>query len=435
MRALEKDMNTHLIWIKIAWVIFLLLFEIRFLYLLQNVGGGPFSLLFISAYQLLFLACFYLAWKRRFQLFTHTLMLLLFINLFTNGLVEKIESFSNFKSLEPHLYHKVRVVGDVMPGFEGVNIITTDAKGFRAVRDIDYKSASNYRIFAIGGSTTEEIFTADNETWTGLLNEQLEEKYADLNSEIINTGVSGVRAEHHFATLKYTEKFHPNFYLFLLGVNDWNNHIKKLLSREDPSASTPNEFRNLQQTLIYAVVLSHYRSLRKFNNKGNNDPVVIVKKEFGDYYSKQNNSLLKSDVRQLTVSAVDPDYKNNIEKISERCLENSYKCMFISQPHAYSPAVTESLKKRFWMTPPNVDYTLDLESLHQIASFYNFWLESFAFKKQIPFCDLARQLKPAETVFYDDVHFNEMGSKEAAKIVFDCLEKYIYSGKSEVAVD
>ena len=75
------------------------------------------------------------------------------------------------------------------------------------------------------------------------------------------------------------------------------------------------------------------------------------------------------------------------------------------------------------MTPPNADFTLDLESMNHISTFYNLWLERFASEQGISFCHLAGGLPPNEAVFYDDLHFNEQGSKEVAQIIFDCLRR------------
>ena len=92
-------------------------------------------------------------------------------------------------------------------GVAGIQRITTDTKGFRVTKNIDYESKSAFRIFAIGGSTTEQIFLDDKTTWTHLLQEKFSEHFP---VEVINTGVSAetlkvVMRHRDFAT---TEKFY-----------------------------------------------------------------------------------------------------------------------------------------------------------------------------------------------------------------------------------
>ena len=73
------------------------------------------------------------------------------------------------------------------------------------------------------------------------------------------------------------------------------------------------------------------------------------------------------------------------------------------------------------MTPPNVDYTLDLQSLIEVASTYNAALMKIALDNEINFCDLAKEVPPSEKYFYDDVHFNENGSERVAIVLSECI--------------
>ena len=65
----------------------------------------------------------------------------------------------------------------------------------------------------------------DSKIWTNLLSEKIK-KTTNKNVEIINTGIGGLRAEHHYILLKRLEKYQPDLFIFLTGINDWNHHIK-----------------------------------------------------------------------------------------------------------------------------------------------------------------------------------------------------------------
>ena len=73
---------------------------------------------------------------------------------------------STTSTLQPNLVEVIDVQGDGMPGIEGVQRITTDALGYRVNRPIDYERPAGLRVFAIGGSTTEDIHLDDHRTWT-----------------------------------------------------------------------------------------------------------------------------------------------------------------------------------------------------------------------------------------------------------------------------
>ena len=110
--------------------------------------------------------------------------------------------------------------------FSGKHFISADQKGYRTNKKIDYynKNENTLRIFTIGASTTEEGATDDNKTWSSLLGTKLS-KFTDKDIEVINTGLSGLRSEYHYVTLKRMRKYKPDLVIFLIGINDWNHHI------------------------------------------------------------------------------------------------------------------------------------------------------------------------------------------------------------------
>jgi len=389
-------------WIKIFLVMTFLIFQVKFFILLPEIKDlGVDILFFIFVYQVLVILSGVLIWKGKILILANTLALLLFLNLF----ITVPKAINDYITLAPNTFTKVEILGNTINGFIGINTISTDQKGFRSIREIDYQSDRYLRIFAIGGSTTEEIYSDDTETWTALLQDKLE-VHIESPVEVINTGVSGIRAKHHLATLINTEEFHPDYYIFLVGVNDWNHQISKKKNVDMITSS-------IRDTILYKI-LKFLKPLPKIDRE-------TVQQNYGEYYSSQNDSLSRSDVRSISINQVDEDYMNVMNKIAIRCNTGNYQCIFVSQPSAYSYEITENLKSKLWMTPPNALYTFDLESLIQISSFYNSWLKNLAKVNNIAFCDLASQIEPSERFFFDDVHFNENGSNRVANVLFSCL--------------
>jgi lysophospholipase L1-like esterase len=307
-----------------------------------------------------------------------------------------------------------------MPGFDGINTISTDERGFRTTGFVRCNPKNPYRIFAIEGSTTEEIFVDNHETWTARL-ENILKIGVEETIEVINTGVSGLRAKHHLSTLLNTEQLNPDLYIFLLGVNDWNHHIKNEYSADQA---------DIKLTVMYSGLIKIKNIITQniiHQNKSPNYNAIYgaTVKEFGEYYSSQNNSLTNADVRTLRFSEVSENYVSAMQKISQRCSGKYYQCLFVSQPSAFSTEITDELRTRLWMTPRNEEYTLDLESLIQIADLYNSWLRDFTQRNDFPFCDLAAQIEPSTKYLYDDVHFNEHGSLEVSELIANSINKQI----------
>ena len=44
--------------------------------------------------------------------------------------------------------------------------------------------------------------------------------------EVINAGITATRVKHHLVTLKKILPYSPDLIIFLIGINDWDRHIK-----------------------------------------------------------------------------------------------------------------------------------------------------------------------------------------------------------------
>jgi lysophospholipase L1-like esterase len=319
----------------------------------------------------------------------------------------------DFKTLQPNMHQIVDVRAGI-PGINGKQLVTTDSKGFRTTRDIDYEKSKSYRIFAIGGSTTEQIYLDDRNTWTHLLQEHLS-KTTKLDVEVINTGVSGLRAKHHLATFQNIIGLHPDLVIFLVGINDWSWHIKEAFSKDNQDTKIAAYRANLllRETLIGNLL-----------NNTAKDEVPSIREDYGEYYSKQRDSLSRANVFSFHPEDVHQNYIKHLLEISNTCHENNIKCLFITQPTGYQNDANEYFKKGFWMTPPNKPYTLDFESMVDIAFLYNSFLLRFSRDNDHYACDAASVLAPTFENFYDDCHFNTKGAKNMSMIVGKCIEGF-----------
>jgi len=96
----------------------------------------------------------------------------------------------DFITLPRQMNSTIDVRAADLPGMPpGIRHVTTDEKGFRANPRVDYRAKHALRIYAIGGSTTEDILLDDESTWTHLVQENIVKQ--GKSAEIVNTGVSG----------------------------------------------------------------------------------------------------------------------------------------------------------------------------------------------------------------------------------------------------
>src|SRR5581483_8503954 len=134
--------------------------------------------------------------------------------------------FSDLYSLTPNLEIIFHEDGSNDLGLTGDFSIKADSHGFKVTKPVNYGESARLRIFAIGGSTTEQSCLPNVFTWTHFLQEQLDQSLVD-GVEVVNTGLSGLRARHYLATLKLISKYHPDLVIFTSGGTDWREHIRR----------------------------------------------------------------------------------------------------------------------------------------------------------------------------------------------------------------
>lgn len=319
-------------------------------------------------------------------------------------------------TLPPNLVRRFEVPPQIHPGFSGVQTVTTDEKGFRVTDVIDYtrKPVGTLRIFAIGGSTTEQLLLDDRETWTHLLQQKLRNALDHQHVEVINAGASGTRAIHHLAMLEEIAGYQPDIVLLLVGVNDWNKAIREHFgSQQYGSAWSLIWQLQFENTLLGGTVRRTYDQITLSLDV----PMTITTA----YGSRHVNSLNRADKRELELRTVTSDYADSVSRFISRCRELDIICVLLAQPTAYQPHVSSELRARFWMTPPDEDYTLTLEAMTQVADTYNAFLTSLAARHHVPICNLIGRLPPTTEAFYDDCHFNESGARIYASELTACL--------------
>ena len=408
-----------------------LLLGLSYLPLLSDHAISGAGLLTVGGIELLLCLILIAILKNRYSTAATTVFLLLLANVLITPVNLKRAS-ETFITLPPNQDYKIKVVGDVTPGFSGISRITTDDHGFRVTHPVDYRNKGDvYRIFAIGASTTAQMLLSNEKTWTALLEKDLEKAWG-RKVEVINAGVNGLRAEQHFITFENILQYSPDAVIFLMGINEGTRHIRDhFLSQggspqqsvEAPAASDGRQGAT-GRFMKLANALDIRKSLIWLGLTGlRNRLFDVVHVDDGSYYSSQNNSLARKDVREFSTTTVSDDYKAWVERLIGKCAETRTRCIFVNQPNAYSPEISEELKVRLWMTPTEESYTLRLAALENLARVYNTWLMTAAARQGMEVCDIASAVPPTTDYLYDDCHFNEGGARLVASLLARCMRK------------
>lgn len=119
-----------------------------------------------------------------------------------------------------HIPHDVSLrhdVSKIRPG-AGIARYTRDHWGFRGTQ----RDPSEIDVLAVGGSTTNELYTDDAETWTAVLQRDL--RQAGRRITVANAGVDGQSGVGHLRDLEdwfpRVPGLHPKLILYYVGIND-----------------------------------------------------------------------------------------------------------------------------------------------------------------------------------------------------------------------
>lgn len=362
------------------------------------------------------------AWRSlRLRQATVVLTGLVILNLFVSPIMAVVNGPPS-PTLEPNLRQEIHFIGDAAPGIEGPQRITTNERGHRTNGPIDYehKPAGVLRIAAIGASTTEESKLDDRKTWTFRLAERLA-KRTGRKVEIVNSALSGVRAEQNYYALRESEAYAADIALFILGGNDWDYAIS--LATASPFYRFMLKFKpfGFGDSVLFKAAKTAERTIREILRRRHGPPAYQVIEDDGSFYLPSKDSLSRPRIKRFHPEAVDPQYAYWVQRIFAECHRRGMVCVFGDQPSAYVASVEPELKKRFWMTPPFADYTIPLEDMVRLAGLYNTWLAKAAHDSGLAFCALAANIPPTTEFLVDDVHLTEKGSNRIADLMEDCL--------------
>ncbi len=415
-------MQKKYVWLLLSGIAFL---QLCLLLSFQHILGflSPFRIIALTAIELSIGLMTLSALTGKFASLSITLWLLLLTNFFITPIDLKHKN-SEYLTLPPNLNYKLEIIGEAMPGFVGVQHVSTDEMGFRSTSKINYKQKGGaYRIFTIGGSTTEEIYTDNSKTWSALLQSSLTQKLG-REVEVINTGFAGLRARHHLKTLEHVLQYKPDAAIFLMGINDWNHHIKTAVRDEavaqdkvEKNSGGGSVVQGSMPTIAWTQAFDLTKSLLWKSIQRVVGKELIAKND-GSYYYTQNHSVRRGDWRRLEITDVAQDYSVSVSDIIALCEKSKIVCLFANQPTAYHADITLDLTQRLWMTPPNEAYSIDLADVRHIAKTYNRWLLQRTPQNS---CDLSTALAANTDHFIDDCHFNPAGSAIIADRISQCF--------------
>ena len=333
----------------------------------------------------------------------------------------------------PHLERVLRPDARIMPGVSGLSRFRVNSLGLRGEEP---PTTPAYRIVCVGGSTTECLYLDQEEAWPAQLEARL--RAAGRAVWVGNAGRSGHRTREHRLQVRELVNLEPKLgaLVVLAGVNDLCRRLAAA-ERYDPLAPEKEELRSALMAEAFAVLPDGPDSPLPFYEqtglwrlaswaRARLQGEVRGQDERGAVYVRWRarraaRSGLRSELPDLESALA--EFRRNLEVIDATCRAAGVRLVLLSQPALWRSDLEPELERLCWMGGIGDYANVEGCEYYSIAALaeglrrYNAELAGFAAERGLELVDLEAELAKDGSVFYDDVHLNEEGARQAAAVV------------------
>ena len=328
----------------------------------------------------------------------------------------------------------------VMQGVNGESRFTTNSSG---IRGDEFSADDDYRILALGGSTTECLYLDDSEAWPYLLQLRLNELQSDVKVWVGNIGRSGHSTQDHLLQLDLLVARYPSIdaVLLLVGANDLLlrlAHVQMLPESEEKRllhafTEFPLRGRNVfERTRIWRgiVRLTEGREARHQAAVQDRDGEIFTAWRFARQKAPKVDDL--PDLSQAL-----EEYQEKLRTLARIARGHGIRPIFITQPSLWRSDLPPSLERMLMMGGrgfPVANSYYSVAALTRALRAYNEATREVCAEEGLDCVDLASLLPQDASVFYDDFHFNEGGAEKVANALAEQLMRWPPFSKTVAAM-
>jgi len=281
----------------------------------------------------------------------------------------------------------------------------------------DYQSPKNIDILTVGGSTTDQRYLSDDQTWQQFLKEGLSQTLPNIS--VVNAGVDGQTTFGHlwnFAEwFPHIPEFSPKIILFYVGIND-SLILEKLHKYDD---KTNNDiFDQTKQYIEGNSALYHLYRIIKGLVLARHGRAGHEKIEWAEETLTKQPLLTDYSPYQETFHAL----QTRIDKLAQETRKIGALPVFVTQKHfTYweESGTSVGLAKTYQLKDGTLINGLDYKAIDVMIA--DSILEACQRTKAV--CvDLARDVDFNFKDFYDSAHNTPVGAQKIGRYLVKTLE-------------
>lgn len=354
---------------------------------------------------------------------------------------------SEYFVLRPNLRVEFEPDPRLTPGISGRARFSVNSQGLRG--DEMPSDTGALRILVVGGSTTENVYLDDTETWTHVLQEQLTGAGDAGGVWVGAAGRGGMNARDHVVQIaRILERDPlPDHLVVLVGVNDLTVALAQGDGFRAPPPLTGTDARRTQERRAFAVVpgglhevVSADAASAWYKRAALWQLAVRVRAAFSARSGRRD---LQQDTRAAAVQRWREsrlratrtrdslpslgealrEYRGNLEAIVALAGAKNVPVSFLTQPSLWRPAMDSSEARLLWFgglgdfQRAQADEYYSPRALATAMAAFNSELLSVCATESLRCLDLAEEIPRSTLYFFDDVHFTERGAAAVGEAV------------------
>ena len=292
-------------------------------------------------------------------------------------------------------------------------IYSRDSFGFRD----RHKSFDEIDILVVGGSTTDERYLNDEDTWTNLLQKKLSD-YFNKDIDVVNSGIDGQSTFGHIWNFEnwYNKlyNFSPKYIIFYIGINEI------LYKPETYGAKSLNfNFDNNQDISNLSLIKKI-----KFLLKKNNGIIYKLYVFTNEFFSDDIYEVAHSNIRNKFNYDL-PNKELKINQNSKKKFLNNLELLYNYSKKFESIPIVVTQKTLRGKKIEDKILSINKYDYYSYEKKISNIIMNFCDEKNIMCINLNKNLSLKPEDFYDYVHFSPPGSKKFSSFLFKELKDKI----------
>ncbi len=319
-----------------------------------------------------------------------------------------------------------------LPGMSGRNLFSTNNVGYRGDYLAMPKPPNEFRIFIVGGSSTECFYLDDAQAIHSVLQRQLNEHVRRPTVvKVYNAGKAGDRSDDHVSMIVHRiVHLQPDMIIVFAGIND----LLASMAEYDylHLFSSPHERLSLSRLLqmtatefqiprrVYYLLSRHRPITERQAFEEVNSTLRVTER------AKRRAATPITDRRPRTDLI---PYENNLRTIAGVAKAHRTRLIFMTQQTTWNSSVDPEVSKWQWMLY-RLSLRIGVRAVTYRADYADAALESLndvtrgvALEEGAALYDLAKVMPKSSEFFYDDVHFNVKGAYAAGTGLASLIQK------------